>query len=258
VADPVLDRVLHQRLQDHRRHQAVGRIAGHVVLKGETRPEAHPLHRQEGTHQRDLLRQRHLALGIHAQAAAEEVRQLQGHATRRRRIDRGQGADRIQAVEQEVRVDLGAQHAQFGFLGRQLHFEFAPLEAARAFEFQRQVLAHRRHRIQDHAEAEHQGGEGPRHHEGALRRAGRHAAQQFAPAAARRRPQQAGADRGAREHQQHRVQGPACQRVGAAQVIRRKAAGAAIHQRQRQGEQQAGADARAGGGHDQSREQQPE
>jgi hypothetical protein len=59
---------------------------------------------------------------------AEELGQLHGHRARGGGVDRCQRADRIQAVEQKVRIDLGAQHAQLGVLGHQLHLQALGLE----------------------------------------------------------------------------------------------------------------------------------
>jgi hypothetical protein len=48
---------------------------------------------------------------------------LHRHLARPGRIDGSQGADGIETVEQEVRVDLRAQHAQLRFLRHQLRFQ---------------------------------------------------------------------------------------------------------------------------------------
>ena len=65
---------------------------------------------------------------------AQEVGEQQAHPPRRRGIGRRQRADRLQAVEQEMRIDLRAQRAQLGFPRQHLQLEAAPLGVARRVE----------------------------------------------------------------------------------------------------------------------------
>ena len=69
------------------------------------------------------------ALAEH-QRAAQEIGQLDAHAARAGRIGRRQSADRIQAVEEKVRIDLGAQGAQLGLARLHQELERALLGSA--------------------------------------------------------------------------------------------------------------------------------
>ena len=96
--------------------------------------EADPLDRQEPLDQRQLARDGDARLAPERERLAQEVGEQQAHPPRRGRIDRRQRADRVQAVEQEVRVDLRAQRAQLGFAREHLHLQRAALGLARLLE----------------------------------------------------------------------------------------------------------------------------
>src|SRR6185503_19199355 len=114
LADAVLDGILEQWLQRHRRQQARRGFAADAQVGGELRAEASLLDREEVLAQRDLLAQRDALALRQRQRAAEELREIHRHLARGGRIEARERADRVEAVEQEVRVDLGAQHLQLG------------------------------------------------------------------------------------------------------------------------------------------------
>ena len=68
------------------------------------------------------------------EALAKEVGEQQAHPARPRRIDRRQRADRVQAVEQEVRIDLRAQRSQLRLARQHLHLQPPALGLARLLE----------------------------------------------------------------------------------------------------------------------------
>ena len=76
-------------------------------------------------------------------------------AARRPRRD-GQRADRVQAVEQEVRIDLGAQRPQLRLAREHLHLERTPLDLARLLERPHQVTDRERQQVEQHAEGRKQ------------------------------------------------------------------------------------------------------
>jgi hypothetical protein len=139
----VLDRVLDQRLEDHRRHHALRSTGANRFLEHQAGPKADLFDPDEMLHQVQFRFQRHLAVRVKAQGMAKELGKLQGHFPGAGRIERGQCADRVQAVEQEVGIDLGPQHAQLGVARHQLHFQFARFSQARTVEFDREVIRHR-------------------------------------------------------------------------------------------------------------------
>jgi hypothetical protein len=59
--------------------------------------------------QSHLFVQRYALLAAKLQAAATKLRQQHAHSARSRRVGHVQGANRIQAVKKEVRVDLCPQ-----------------------------------------------------------------------------------------------------------------------------------------------------
>jgi hypothetical protein len=163
VADAVLDGVFHQRLQSIGGSRQARPVADRV-LETQARAEAHLFDREEGAHQRNLLDQRDLALRIHAEAAAEEVGQLQGHAARA-----------AGSIEVSALIELRLLNRKCGSIwvrsmrssascAIELHSSSRRSSGARALEFEGQVVRHRRQAVQDDAQAEHQCGKGPRHH----------------------------------------------------------------------------------------------
>lgn len=64
----------------------------------------------------DFLLQWNGGLFRQSQRLTKILRQCNGHGPGASRVRAGQCADGVQAVEQEVRVDLAAQHLQFSRL----------------------------------------------------------------------------------------------------------------------------------------------
>ena len=94
------------------------------------------------------------------QALAEKVGEQQAHPPRRRRIRGRQRADRVQAVEEEVRIDLRAQRAQLRLARQHLQLQPAPLGVPRDCSNDASEVADRqRQQIEQEAEAEDQRGE---------------------------------------------------------------------------------------------------
>ena len=133
-------RVLDQGLENEGRDPARAAPGLQHDVAVETRPVADPLDVEIGADHRQLILQPYLVLAPEPHAAAEEVGQPQAHAPRAGRIGRGQGADRLEAVEEEVRVDLRAQGLELRLARQDLEAELARLGAARLIEDGEQVV----------------------------------------------------------------------------------------------------------------------
>jgi hypothetical protein len=119
----VPDGVLDQGLEKERRQPARARVVVDTLLDGEARAEAHGLDGQVGPGHRQLFFQGHAGLLSEGKRLAEELREQDAHLPGAQGVDGHERADRVQAVEEEVRMDLRAQGAQLRLAGqdRQLH-----------------------------------------------------------------------------------------------------------------------------------------
>ena len=66
--------------------------------------------------------------------------------------DAGERADGVQAVEEEVWIDLRAQHPQLGFARKHLHLQRLSLRGPRMLDNGDQIADRQRQQIQQHAE----------------------------------------------------------------------------------------------------------
>ena len=113
----VADRVLDQRLEQHRRHQ---RVAGaRVDVDRHLQPVAEArLHRAPGRRRAPRADGERYLLGLiplrGPQRGPKQLGQAVDHLVRRRRVVVHGGRDGVQGVEQEVRLELEAEAAQLG------------------------------------------------------------------------------------------------------------------------------------------------
>ena len=173
----------------------------------------------------DLLLQRHPGQSAQAKTLPEELAQGNGHVARRRRPRAGKRSDRVQAVEQEMRVDLGTQRAQFRFAGEHRRFERLPACRLLVLQCEEHVVHGRGEQEQQHTGREQQQRRVTRPER--LRR-------QLGPQPPLREPHPRGArDRGRGPlREEHAPERPgALQRKGAADIPRRQAHHA-VRQRQ--------------------------
>jgi hypothetical protein len=110
--DRIAHGVLDQRLEQHAGNARVLEPARDVLLDDEPRAEARALDREVLAQERQLVAEPRLARVRRAQRVAEHVRQPRRRRLRSGGIDADQRRDRVQRVEQEVRIDLSAQRAQ--------------------------------------------------------------------------------------------------------------------------------------------------
>jgi hypothetical protein len=119
---PVLDRVLDDRLQDHRRHQPGERIGRNVPFDAQPIGEPNPLNGNVVVEEFHLARQRNL-FGVLLERRAEQSAQPADRLGDRRLVAfQRERRDRVQRIEQEVRVELCPQRrqARFGEVGAQV------------------------------------------------------------------------------------------------------------------------------------------
>ena len=116
--DRVLERVLQQRLQQQARHQRLERGLLDGVFQAQPLAEAQPLGAQVQVERLELLAQGHLLHRILVERVAQEFRQARDRVVRHAvLVVEDEGRDGVQGVEQEVRVQLVAQHLQLRLLG---------------------------------------------------------------------------------------------------------------------------------------------
>ena len=108
----MLHRILHERLDDHRRHPGATDVVGQVHVYGQPRAEARALDVKVGAHELDfIVEQRPFAFGA-PQGVAEHVGQLLDRAVRDDWILVDEAGDGVERVEEEMRVDLRAKSPQ--------------------------------------------------------------------------------------------------------------------------------------------------
>ena len=110
---PVLDRILHQRLQQHARHDHVERLGADPLVDTQLRTESDDLDVEVLVHRLELFAQRHEMIGA-AHQSPEETRELRDQHARRFRLGPDQRRDRGQRIEQEMRIDLIGERFDLG------------------------------------------------------------------------------------------------------------------------------------------------
>src|SRR5262245_22775474 len=115
--------------------------------------EAHLFNVQEPVDQRQFVGESDAFVPADAQGVAQEVGEQDAHAPRASRIAGGQCADRVQAVVEEVRMDLCAQRSQFGLARQYVRLQALPLGFARRFNRDQRIVDGDRHEIQQHAKS---------------------------------------------------------------------------------------------------------
>jgi hypothetical protein len=101
---------------------------------GEPVPEPHLLDREELLREVELLGEGDRLARAHGEAPPQEVGETHREPPRLLRLRRDERVDRVEAVEEEVGVDLGAQRAELGLARRDLELERPPLGLARRLE----------------------------------------------------------------------------------------------------------------------------
>ncbi len=114
--DAVLDRVLDERLQRERRNHAIERVGVEPLDDAQTVAEAQLLEREIVADESHLVGQRHVlarrAFDVEhvAQHVAEPLERVLGGL----RIATNERGERVQRVEQKVRIELAAQRRELG------------------------------------------------------------------------------------------------------------------------------------------------
>ena len=137
-ADGVLERVLHQRLQQERRHRRVVQPGRDVPAHLEPVAEAGLLDLQIEPQESQLLLQRRLLPVAVEQRHPQEIGELHDHPSRRGGIVADQHGDRVEGVEEKVRLELRLQGAELGLGQLRLESRHGDLALAQGGE----VLVH--------------------------------------------------------------------------------------------------------------------
>src|SRR4029450_1580822 len=130
--NPMADGVLDERLQQQRRHRHRERGLVHVPADVESIGEALALKIDVAAHEVDFGRERHQMIARAVHRGAHQLAQAQQHLESSGVVlHPDQGSNRVEGVEQEMRMDLQPQRLELR--ARQLHFEtpLATLERTR-------------------------------------------------------------------------------------------------------------------------------
>ena len=152
--DPVLDRVFDQGLQQERGDHAIQARVADLLVHLQAFAEADALDLQVAARQGQFLAQGDGVALAEAQAAAEKVRQPDAHFAGPGAVGCGQRADRMEAVEQEVRIDLDAQRLQFRLAGQHARLGGVFLGFTGRSGCQRGVVQPHRNQVEQHAHSE--------------------------------------------------------------------------------------------------------
>ena len=150
---PVRHRILDNRLQQKRRDEAIVRAAG-IDRQLQSITIAYALHLEVPLCESELARKRDPLRRTEVETLAEEFGEQQAHATGTGRVRRRQRADRVQAVEEKVRVDLRPQRPQLGVAREHLPLECAPFGLAGVLGRRDDVTHRQGQEVDELAEAE--------------------------------------------------------------------------------------------------------
>src|ERR1035437_6517696 len=117
----MLEGVLDEGLHDERRHESAHRARLERVAHGEPVAETNLLDRQVLLDERELRLEWQLGLGGRVEGEAEKLCEAREHEVRGLRVAVDEDADRVERVEEKVRLELHAQRLQLG--ERELPFE---------------------------------------------------------------------------------------------------------------------------------------
>jgi hypothetical protein len=112
--EPVLERVFHERLQQQRRHR--GREQRRIALVGKVQLLLVPLarHAEVVLDERDFVAQQRGGTFPGLDRVTQHVREALGEALRRAGVGLDQVGERVERIEEEVRLHLRLQRPQLG------------------------------------------------------------------------------------------------------------------------------------------------
>lgn len=110
------DRVLDERLQDEGRDQLFHRPRVRLQVKAKPLLQAQALDLQIAAYERPFVGQGHLVerLPVHSQAVVQDLAETLQRPLCERRITAHQAESRMERVEEEVGIELAAEHGQLG------------------------------------------------------------------------------------------------------------------------------------------------
>ncbi len=148
--------VFDERLQKQRRQHARLRLCFDVHIDMQALAEADFFNRQKALQKFQFFAQRNKLLFAEPQRHSQKIGQQDTHVARPGGVDAGQCADGIEAVEQEVRVDLRLQRLQFRVSRENAAFQRTSLRGARLFYLQDHVVRSHGQRIKHETRREQQ------------------------------------------------------------------------------------------------------
>ena len=120
-------------------------------MNGKPRAEPDLLDAEILPNQRELLTERDLIAAAEPDAVAEKVRQEHAHSPRAGLVAPDERSDRMEAVEEEVGIDLRPQRHELRLAGQHVELQTAGLGLPRRFVADEQVVREHRQREQQHA-----------------------------------------------------------------------------------------------------------
>src|ERR1700683_1082255 len=108
AAQTVLYAIFNQRLQQHAGNQHIQTLGVHLFFKAQLLAETSYFDRKVIFDEVQLVAQRAEVLML-AQQASQDAREFQHSEARRVRIGADQRRDRVQRIEQKVRIDLAGE-----------------------------------------------------------------------------------------------------------------------------------------------------
>src|SRR5438552_11531374 len=102
----MFDGVFEERLEQQGRQQTRFGVFLNLLMNRQARSKAHLLNRHIFLQQVQFLEEAHRGLFTQTQGQSQEVAEQHAHIPRTSRIDAGQSTYGIQAVKQEMRIDL--------------------------------------------------------------------------------------------------------------------------------------------------------
>src|ERR1700761_6239523 len=131
--DAVFDRVFNERLDEQRRHFEIRADGIEILAHAEALTESNLLNVEIASGEGQLFAKRDARALAEPQGGTQEIRQTNAHFAGLGWIESGEGANGIQAVEEEMRVDLRLD-------GFELRFARKQLSLARRFDGENDVV----------------------------------------------------------------------------------------------------------------------
>src|SRR5262249_48960825 len=142
------DGVLDERLEEQRRHEAILPRRVDLLFDREPLAEPDPLDFQVAFRQRHLLGDRNAGLLADRQTLAQEVAELHAHLPSSRRVAPRERGNGVEAIEEEVRLDLRLESLQLRLAGQERLRRLPALGLAGGLEREKDVVQRDREEVE--------------------------------------------------------------------------------------------------------------